>query len=125
MICSGVWRLLLLVMVTPVFLPGALGASATLITRGPKLGGHAKATGVVDAFLLPEPLVHDFLDACVGSAEAGEDGQVSAGYRLDDDDLLSAEYFEQVARYVTAAHVGYRVSLRLGVSGLWRNGRVP
>lgn len=42
MICSGVWRLLLLVMVTPVFLPGASGASATLITRGPKLGGHAR-----------------------------------------------------------------------------------
>lgn len=39
MICSGVWRRLLLVMVTPVFQPRGSGASATLITRGPKSGG--------------------------------------------------------------------------------------
>ncbi|MET3809195.1 DUF6270 domain-containing protein [Arthrobacter sp. UYEF3] len=43
-------------------------------------------------------------------------------FRLDDDDLLSADYFEQMRPYVTAANVGMQVSLGSGYTALWKDG---
>jgi len=44
-------------------------------------------------------------------------------YRLDDDDLLSVKYFDQMAPYVTPRHVGWWVSLGTGFSAIRMNGR--
>ena len=44
-------------------------------------------------------------------------------YRLDDDDLLSVRYFDQMATYVTPRHVGWWVSLGTGFSALRMNGK--
>lgn len=44
-------------------------------------------------------------------------------YRLDDDDLLSVRYFDQMAPYVTPGHVGWWVSLGTGFSAIRMNGR--
>lgn len=46
------------------------------------------------------------------------EGRVYGRYRLDDDDLLPATYFDQVARYVTPEHVGWMVSLGSGYTGI-------
>ena len=46
------------------------------------------------------------------------EGGVFGRYRLDDDDLLPATYFDQVARYVTPDHVGWMVSLGTGYTGI-------
>lgn len=45
-------------------------------------------------------------------------GGVYGRYRLDDDDLLPATYFDQVAQYVTPEHVGFLVSLGSGLTGV-------
>lgn len=78
-----------------------------------------EAQGVVDAFLPPEELTHRILDE-----ERITAGEAFAAYRLDDDDVLSADYFSLVEPYVTAANIGFRVSMALGVSGLYRNGKL-
>lgn len=44
-------------------------------------------------------------------------------YRLDDDDLLSVRYFNQMAPYVTARHVGWWVSLGTGFSAIRVEGK--
>lgn len=46
------------------------------------------------------------------------EGGVFGRYRLDDDDLLPATYFDQVAGYVTSEHVGWMVSLGSGYTGI-------
>lgn len=76
----------------------------------------SETEGVVDGFVPPGHLVHRFLDEYQQT--------LFAAYRLDDDDVLAADFFEQLNPYVTEAHVGFRVSLGLGFSGLWRNGHV-
>jgi hypothetical protein len=43
--------------------------------------------------------------------------------RLDDDDILSADYFEQMAQYISEAHVGYVVTLARGITALYENGQ--
>ncbi len=43
-------------------------------------------------------------------------------YRLDDDDLLSSDFFDQVARFVQPSFAGMRVSLARGVTALYENG---
>lgn len=75
--------------------------------------------GEVDGFVPPIEHINDFLD----QYGAGQD-QVFAAYRLDDDDVLSADYFELLAPYISPANLGFRVSLGLGASGLWRNSRL-
>ncbi|GAA1808123.1 glycosyltransferase [Nesterenkonia flava] len=80
------------------------------------------ADDVVDAFLPPHALVQQFLDE--QHKDAAAQSELFAAYRLDDDDVLSADYFELLAPYVTESHIGFRVSLGLGISGLWRNGRI-
>lgn len=49
---------------------------------------------------------------------------VFGSMRLDDDDALSADYFEQMAPYVTQAHVGFVVSLGRGVTALYEDGQL-
>lgn len=44
-------------------------------------------------------------------------------YRLDDDDLLSVGYFDQMASYVTPRHIGWWVSLGTGFSAIRMEGR--
>lgn len=78
-----------------------------------------EADGVVDAFLPPEALTRQILGQEQLSA-----GEAFAAYRLDDDDVLSADYFSLVEPYVSEANVGFRVSMALGVSGLYRNGKL-
>ncbi|WP_367645854.1 glycosyltransferase [Paenarthrobacter ureafaciens] len=48
---------------------------------------------------------------------------VFGSMRLDDDDILSADYFEQMAQYLTEAHVGYVVSLARGITALYEGGQ--
>lgn len=43
-------------------------------------------------------------------------------YRLDDDDLLSSDFFDQVSRFVQPDFVGMRVSLARGVTALYEGG---
>ncbi len=44
-------------------------------------------------------------------------------YRLDDDDLLSVGYFDQMATYVTPRHIGWWVSLGTGFSAIRMDGK--
>lgn len=43
-------------------------------------------------------------------------------YRLDDDDILPADYFDRVVPYVTEAHTGMLVSLAAGLTAIYRDG---
>lgn len=43
-------------------------------------------------------------------------------FRLDDDDLLPVDYFDQVSPYVTAANAGMQVSLAVGATALYEDG---
>lgn len=43
--------------------------------------------------------------------------------RLDDDDVLSADYFDQMASYITPDHVGYVVTLARGITAIYEGGR--
>lgn len=52
-----------------------------------------------------------------------ESGAPFARYRLDDDDLLPADYFEQVAPYVRRENAGMMVSLGSGGMALYADGR--
>lgn len=49
-------------------------------------------------------------------------GAVYAEYRLDDDDLLSATYFDQLVNYIRPDLVGYVVSLGLGIESYYQDG---
>lgn len=40
-------------------------------------------------------------------------------YRLDDDDFLSPDYFDQTSRYVSEEFLGFRVSLAAGATGIY------
>jgi hypothetical protein len=44
--------------------------------------------------------------------------------RLDDDDVLSGDFFDLCSRYLTRDHVGYAISLAKGLTGLFENGKV-
>lgn len=43
-------------------------------------------------------------------------------YRLDDDDILPADYFDRVAPYVTRQHEGMHVSLAAGMTAIYTDG---
>lgn len=53
---------------------------------------------------------------------AGAAGQPFGWFRLDDDDLLSADYFSQMMPYITAANAGMQVSLGRGLTALYDGG---
>ncbi|KSU67698.1 glycosyltransferase [Arthrobacter sp. NIO-1057] len=44
-------------------------------------------------------------------------------YRLDDDDILPADYFDQISPYVKEEFVGMQVSLGTGVSAIYKDGQ--
>jgi len=50
-------------------------------------------------------------------------GTIYGNYRLDDDDVLASNYFDQVGAYLDERHVGMIVSLGYGVLALYRDGR--
>lgn len=57
------------------------------------------------------------------TADAGLPATTPFGsMRLDDDDVLSADYFDQAAPYITEANVGSVVSLSRGVTALYEEG---
>jgi hypothetical protein len=57
------------------------------------------------------------------NGSAGGPGTPFGLFRLDDDDLLSADYFQQISTYITSANVGMQVSLGTGVTALFDGGR--
>lgn len=50
-------------------------------------------------------------------------GGVYGTYRLDDDDLLTVDYFDQVAPYLRPENAGMQVSLASGFTALYRDGQ--
>lgn len=56
-------------------------------------------------------------------AERNQGSRPFGVYRLDDDDLLSVRYFDQMAPYVTPRHVGWWVSLGTGFSAIRVDGK--
>ena len=51
-----------------------------------------------------------------------ESGAAYGVYRLDDDGLVSLDYFEQMSQYVTDANAGMQVSLATGITALCVDG---
>lgn len=51
--------------------------------------------------------------------DAAKDSSTFAFYRLDDDDLLSTDFFDQTAKYVSPHFAGMRVSLAQGITALF------
>jgi hypothetical protein len=45
-------------------------------------------------------------------------------FRLDDDDILAADFFSQMDQYVSDEHVGMQVSLGAGVTALYEGGKL-
>lgn len=67
------------------------------------------------------------LDRCAPGQPAADplgvrDEGVIGVYRLDDDDILPADYFDQVAPYMSDEHAGMFVSLGVGLTALYRDG---
>lgn len=54
---------------------------------------------------------------------AGKSNPIYAAFRLDDDDLLSARYCNELARHVTVDCVGYGVSFGRGFTGHYDSGQ--
>lgn len=50
-----------------------------------------------------------------------DDSRIYGLYRLDDDDLLSADFFDQMSRYVNPQYAGMQVSLSRGLTALYTN----
>lgn len=53
---------------------------------------------------------------------AGEQDALVFAFRVDDDDLLSVDYLDQVEPYLTEDHEGYAVSFASGYAGLFEDG---
>ncbi len=65
----------------------------------------------------------DTVRQCVRSLD-GQEGVVFGYYRIDDDDVLSDDYWPTVAPYLTEQHVGWIVSPGLGLNGVYRDSSV-
>lgn len=57
------------------------------------------------------------------SKQLGREGQPYGQYRLDDDDVLSVDYFDQMTPYITQEHVGWVVTLAKGATAIYRAGK--
>jgi hypothetical protein len=57
------------------------------------------------------------------SRRAGGVQRLFAEYRLDDDDMLSVDYFERLAEYVRPEYVGMYVSFGAGIAAIYVEGR--
>lgn len=62
--------------------------------------------------------IHDLARDFLTTSGRELQGQAFATYRLDDDDLLSTDYFDQMSPYVTEQNAGMQVSLATGITGL-------
>lgn len=57
------------------------------------------------------------------SRRLGVEGQPYGQYRLDDDDVLSRDYFDQMVPHITPEHVGWVVTLGKGVTAIYSDGK--
>ena len=57
-----------------------------------------------------------------GGSRTDDVGEAFGLFRLDDDDLISVDFFRQVSAYVTKANVGMLVSLGRGVTAVYDDG---
>lgn len=57
------------------------------------------------------------------SRELGLEGQPYGQYRLDDDDVLSRDYFDQMVPHITPEHVGWVVTLAKGITAVYQDSR--
>lgn len=56
-------------------------------------------------------------------SNSGDPHQPFGIYRLDDDDILPADYFDQNAPYIKEEFVGMQVSLGTGISAIFKDGQ--
>lgn len=61
-------------------------------------------------------------DAVAEEASKLPDGDLVVKFRVDDDDILAADYLDKLSGYVSDAHVGFAVSFGLGVAALYDEG---
>jgi hypothetical protein len=54
---------------------------------------------------------------------SGDEDAMVVVFRIDDDDLLSIDYVEQVEQYAIPQHDGYAVAFTRGYAGLYEGGR--
>ncbi|TRY17787.1 hypothetical protein FOJ82_10965 [Tessaracoccus rhinocerotis] len=57
------------------------------------------------------------------SRELGVEGQPYGQYRLDDDDVLACDFFDQMVPHIIPEHVGWVVTLAKGVTAIYRDGK--
>lgn len=63
-------------------------------------------------------------DLCRQTLKGSSDPQQPFGiFRLDDDDLLPADYFEQNVPYIRSEFVGMQISLGEGISAIYQDGQ--
>lgn len=67
------------------------------------------------------PDVKSYLREHLRTHSSGQNSLVFA-FRVDDDDLLSADYLDQVEPYVTAQHHDHAISFSSGFAALYENG---
>lgn len=70
----------------------------------------------------PIDLVELARERIQATTDGGVAGEAFATYRLDDDDLISKDYFAQMSPYVTPQNAGMQVSLATGITGLLADG---
>lgn len=58
------------------------------------------------------------------AGDANNWGPTFGMFRLDDDDILAADFFAQMDQYVSDEHVGMQVSLGAGVTALYEGGKL-
>lgn len=52
------------------------------------------------------------------------DTRIFGLYRIDDDDVLAADYFDSAANYLKPEFAGMQISLARGLTGVWESGKV-
>ncbi|WP_426323896.1 glycosyltransferase [Microbacterium sp. E-13] len=67
-----------------------------------------------------EIAVDSVIASDLGSRGRGSD--IAVRIRVDDDDILAADYLDRLAAYVSPEHVGFAVSFGLGVAALYDDG---
>lgn len=86
-----------------------------LLERAAREYSFLRLNGCVDGAAPEEPV--ELL-----RREQGNQDLVFAEYRLDDDDILSVDFFEQLKPYVNISEVGRFVSLSYGVTAVYSDG---
>lgn len=65
---------------------------------------------------------HHVVARLFGPGGARSRGEAIGLFRLDDDDLVTADYFRRMAQHVREDNVGYQVSFARGITALYRDG---